>query len=326
MLIGMSPSLREKHARAVSFGSNAGNAAMSTETRKPHLGRIYLKLVLTAVFWGGTFVAGRIVSQEAGPFSAAFLRFAVASVFLLLFVYRSHGTIPIPEAGKLFQFLLLGLTGVFSYNFLFFSGLKTIPAGRASLIVAANPVFIALFASLIFRDRLGPLKILGICTSIAGASVVIARGNPLALFQGQLGMGELYIIGCVASWVAYSLLGKPILRNVSPLLAVTYACVLGALCLLPTALHEGMTGDIGHYSASVWLCIFFLGFFASALAFIWYYEGIIAIGPSRAGAFLNVVPISAVLLAFVLLNENLDSSLVLGAGCIISGVYLTNRF
>ena len=57
-------------------------------TAKPRA-LLYLKLVLTAVFWGGTFVAGRIVSREAGPFSASFLRFIVASVFLLGFLLKS---------------------------------------------------------------------------------------------------------------------------------------------------------------------------------------------------------------------------------------------
>ncbi|MCE5332967.1 MAG: DMT family transporter [Desulfobacteraceae bacterium] len=298
---------------------------MSTDSKSGSLTAIYLKLVLSAVFWGGTFVAGRMVSQEAGPFSAAFLRFTVASFFLFLFVLRSHGSIPLPERREFFRLLLLGLTGVFAYNSFFFSGLQTVPAGRASLIIAANPVFIALFAALLYRERLGFLKIFGICLSIAGAATVISRGDPAALLKGQLGLGELYILCCVASWVAYSLLGKAALKDLSPLLAVTYACALGTLLLFPAALNEGVATAVSGYSATVWACLFFLGFFASALAFIWYYEGIRAIGASRAGAFLNLVPLSAVLLAFLILQEGLDSSLVLGAAGTISGVYLTNR-
>lgn len=296
---------------------------------------LYLKLVLTAVFWGGTFVAGRIVSREAGPFSASFLRFTLASVFLLGFLLKSirrESTLretarreSLSDAKTLFLLLLLGLTGVFAYNVFFFSGLKTITASRASLIVAANPAFIALFSALLFNEKLGFTRAAGIFISIAGAAVVISEGSLSAVLQGRLGVGELYILGCVASWVSYSLLGKKALRNVSPLTSVTCACVIGTLCLMAPALNEGILSQIAAYSISVWLGIFFIGFFGTALGFIWYYEGILAIGASRAGIFINIVPVSSVLMAFFLLNESIDTSVLLGAGLVITGVYITNR-
>jgi len=288
---------------------------------------LYLKLVLTAVFWGGTFVAGRIASREAGPFSAAFLRFFVASIFLLIFVLRSNGrTDPrvLFAPGKFFLLLLLGLTGVFAYNVFFFSGLKTVTASRASFIIAANPAFIALFSALLFNEKLGLVRAAGIFISFAGAAVVISKGSFAALLQGRLGGGELYILGCVASWVSYSLLGKKAMRNLSPLVAVTCSCVMGTICLLVPALSEGLLSEIAAFSFSVWLAILYLGFFGSALGFTWYYEGILALGPPRAGVFINIVPISSAFLGFVLLHETIDTSLVLGAVLTLSGVCITN--
>lgn len=270
-------------------------------------------------------MAARIVSREAGPFSAAFLRFVVASFFMVLFVVKTNGRMVPLRAGQFLPLLMLGLTGVFAYNFLFFSGLKTITASRASVIVSANPAFIALFSALVFRERLGFLKISGIFLSVCGAAVVVARGNPTALFHGGIGLGELYIFGCVASWVCYSLVGKVAMKSLSPLLAATYACLIGTVLLFLPALGEGVAGRFPHFSPAVWLGIFYLGFFGSALAFTWYYEGIRSIGPSRAGVFINLVPVSSVLLAFLILNEALDLSLLVGALFIVTGVYLTNR-
>ena len=113
-------------------------------------------------------------------------------------------------------------------------------------------------------------------------------------------------MGCVASWVAYSLIGKTAMKNMSPLPAVTYACVIGAACLFFPALHEDIARNVRHYSASVWLGVSYLGFFGSAIGFIWYYEGIKAIGPSRAGVFISLVPVSAILLASLILKEVID--------------------
>lgn len=290
---------------------------------------LYLKLVLTAVFWGGTFIAGRITAAHSGPFSAAFLRFATASLFLFGFMLKSYGKLPTIDRKQLFPVTLLALTGIFAYNALFFSGLKTVPAGRASLIIASNPACIAFFSAIFFRERIGSLKVAGIILSLLGAILVILHGNPATFFRNGpgtgIGTGELYIVGCVASWVSYSLIGKSAMKSLSPLVTVAYACAIGGAFLLPPALLEGMLRNFSVYPAAFWLSIFYLGFFGSALGFIWYYEGIKAIGPSRAGIFINIVPIASVAMAYFILDEKVDASMVAGAILVFSGVYLMNR-
>jgi drug/metabolite transporter (DMT)-like permease len=218
------------------------------------------------------------------------------------------------------------MTGVFLYNVFFLTGLQTVQAGRASVIVASNPVLISLFAALLFRgERMTPRKILGVALSVCGAVFVITRGHPEEILQGAAGRGEMFIFGCVASWVSYSLIGKVVMRDVQPVSAVTYACLVGASALLPPALIEGMAGNLGSYSIASWLSIVYLGFFGTCIGFIWYYEGIREIGPSRAGVFINFVPISAVVLSFFLLGETVDASLLIGTALVLSGIYLANR-
>jgi drug/metabolite transporter (DMT)-like permease len=286
---------------------------------------LYLKLIMTAIIWGGTFVAGRVLAREVGPFSAAFLRFVVASALLYGFVLQSHGKLPPLKRNQILPAVLLGFTGIFSYNYCFFSGLQTVTASRASLIIATNPVVIALFAAVLFREKLTLYKLLGIVLSVSGAFTVISHGHPLQVVHGGVGRGEWYIFGCVCSWVAYSLIGKVAMRELSPLVTVTYACALGAAFLSFPAFYEGVAQNLSHYSISAWLSIGYLGLFGSAFGFIWYYEGIKAIGPARAGVFINIVPLSSILLAALLLHEALDASLVAGGILVMAGVYLTNR-
>ncbi|MEA3470151.1 MAG: DMT family transporter, partial [Thermodesulfobacteriota bacterium] len=168
----------------------------------------YAKLFFVALFWGGTFVAGRTVAQNVGPFSTAFLRFAVASFFLIFVTKNLEGGISPLKKHQIVPVLLLGMTGVFAYNIFFLSGLKIIEAGRASLIIATNPVFIALFAYSFLKERLTGINIAGILLCASGAIIVISKGNPLIIIEGGLGSGEFYILGCVVSWVLYSLIGK----------------------------------------------------------------------------------------------------------------------
>jgi drug/metabolite transporter (DMT)-like permease len=88
---------------------------------------------------------------------------------------------------------------------------------------------------------------------------------------------------------------------------------------------EGVAEKVTRISPSAWLSILYLGLMGSAVGFFWYYQGIKALGPARAGVFINIVPLSSVLLAFLLLHEPMDVSLLTGAVLIVGGVYLTNR-
>ena len=286
---------------------------------------IYIKLFFTAVFWGGTFIAGRVVAREVGPFAAAFLRFAIATTLLMVFTSTRNGGFPIPKKHHILPLLLLGATGIFSYNVFFFKGLQTVEAGRAALIIANNPVFIAIFSALLFGEKLSPLKLVGVLISVSGAVVVISRGEFAHLFDQALGLGELYIFFCVLSWVAYSLIGKAILVGLSPLVSVSYSCLVGTFFLFVPAYREGLFNAMAGYSPLAWLCIVYLGVCGTVLGFVWYYEGIKAIGPTKASQFINFVPISAVILAFFMLGEMITASLLIGTVLVCSGVYLTNK-
>lgn len=286
---------------------------------------VYVKLVLTAVFWGGTFIAGRIVAREVGPFSASFLRFLTASVFLVFILWRVEGRIPLPGRNRILPLVLLGLTGVFSYNVFFFLGLERIEAGRASLIIANNPVFITLFSAIIFRERLPALAVAGILCSLFGAAVVITRGDLVQALRGGIGPGELFIFCCVLSWAAYSLIGKAVLENLSPLVTVSWAAFIGTAALLVPACLEGLGEGFVAFSVSSWIGILYLGLLGTVAGFVWYYRGIQEIGPARASQFINLVPVSAVLLSSILLDEPLSPSLLAGGIIILTGIALTNR-
>jgi drug/metabolite transporter (DMT)-like permease len=286
---------------------------------------IYLKLLLMALFWGGTFIAGRDLAGEIRPFAAAFLRFTMASTVLVLLTLYTHRGWPKIQPGQWLPLLLLGLSGVFAYNAFFFKGLEMIEAGRAAVIVATNPVLIALFAALLLREKLDRWKVAGILLSVFGAIVVITDGEPAQVLDAGLGSGELYIFGCVLAWVVYTLVGRIALRGMTPLVAVTWSALLGTLMLLPMALLDGLVGGIASYPPSVWLGTAYLGLFGTVLAFVWYYQGIRAIGSTRAGQFINFVPVSGVALSAWLLDEPLTPALLIGLALVSVGVYLTNR-
>ena len=286
---------------------------------------IYLKLVGSAVLWGGTWVAGRVLATYLGPFSAAFLRFALASVFLYFLTARIEGRFPRLVRRDLPWLLTLAATGIFAYNALFFAGLRTVPAGRAALIVACIPSVVALFSGIFFGERFTALKIAGIALSFAGVGCIVSGGDPAALLAKGLSTGDLCIFGCVAAWAAYTLAGKKAMERVTPYSAVTWSCILGAAMLLGPALASGLGRDVAAAGPTAWACVTFFGILATGYGFSWYYEGVKAIGPTKAGVFINLVPVVAVVLGHVLLDEPLSPALAVGGALVLAGVWLTNR-
>jgi drug/metabolite transporter (DMT)-like permease len=287
---------------------------------------VYVKLVLTAVFWGGTFIAARVVTRGIDAYSVAFLRFLTASILLLAVSVKIEGRPARVKLRHILPLFVLGLTGVFAYNVFFFKGLKIVEAGRAALIVATCPVFIAAFSAVFLKDRLTFLKISGILISLAGAVIVITRGDFTRLAGGSFGVGELYILGCVMCWVVYSLVGKSVMKELSPLTAVAYSAVVGTALLFFPAVYNGLFERIAGASFVEWICVGYLAVFGTVVGFVWYYEGVRKIGAVRAGLFINLVPVSGVALGFLILNEPVSFSLAVGGALIIAGVCLTNKW
>jgi len=283
----------------------------------------YLRLYLVAFFWGGTFVAGRSLSGVVDPVSAAFFRFAIASLLLLAITIKRE-SLPRINSKQLLVVLCLGSRGIFAYNLFFFFFLTLIAASRASLIIALNPVFISLASVLLHRDPLPKRRLIGILLSVTGAVIVITQGQPLTVFESGIGRGELLIFGCVLSWTLYSVIGKTAMKGLSPLVSVCYSSIAGTLLLLFVALMQGELTAAASYPLTAQISLLYLGMFGTVIGFLWYFQGIQAIGPSRAAVFINFVPVNAVLLATLILGEPLSLSLITGGALVISGSYLAN--
>jgi drug/metabolite transporter (DMT)-like permease len=94
--------------------------------------------------------------------------------------------------------------------------------------------------------------------------------------------------------------------------------------LLPPALADGVLAQAAGASLLIWANLLFLGVMATGLAFIWYYQGIRAIGAARAGIFINLVPVAAVAMGLAILGEEVGLPMLLGGAMVLAGVFLTN--
>jgi drug/metabolite transporter (DMT)-like permease len=284
----------------------------------------YVKLVAAMAMWGGTWIAGRVIAQElSAPLAVAALRFVVAGLVVGGVMLVSGGGIALPKDRQEWGLVwALGFFGIFLYGLCFFFGLQHIPAGRGALVVALNPVVIVLLAWAIGKEGMNRRKALGSAIALAGCLTVIGNGDPLALLQGTVGIGEWLIVGCVLSWAAYTFIGWRATGHFSALATTLYASFSGAFLLGLAALVQGDV-DLAGWSWRVWSSMFFLAVFGTAIAYTWFTAAVQQLGAGHASVFINLVPVFAVLQAAVLLDERLGLPVLFGGLLVIAGVWLT---
>ncbi|KFG93806.1 membrane protein [Burkholderia paludis] len=307
---------------------NAPASSAGIVAARPHAA-IYVKLTLVALFWGGTFIAGRILAATMAATSAATGRFAIAALLLVTLTWKIEGGLPKLNGRQIVATFGLGATGIFLYNVCFFAALARMPAGRTALFVALNPVATAVLLSLLVRgERLSAARWGGIGVALFGALVVISRGELLRVLTdlgNTFGAGERYMLCAVLSWAAYTVIGRRALDGLSPLTATTYATLWGLALLLVANLFDTHASSAAPLTWQAVASMIYLGAIGTVVAFVWYSQGIRELGPARAAVFTNLVPVFGVLLSVVLLGEPLSPSMLAGGALVIAGVALTNR-
>ncbi len=286
---------------------------------------IYLKLALVAAIWGSTFIAGRIVSAEMSAPFAALGRFLIATSTLLVLLLVLERGFPRLSARQWLLFVLLGAIGVAAYALFYMYGLQTVTASRGSLIMALIPAATLLGGALFLHEPLTRPRVAGVVLALLGVAVDLGNGNPLKLVTDPIGIGEIALFGCVIAWSAYTLLGKRVMGNgISPLAATTCSALTGTAIL---AIVCVAAGDLTLPQATLkgWLALTFMGVLGTAIAYVWFYDGVSAIGPARTAVFINLVPVVAITLGVLLLGEKLQASMIVGAAMVVSGVWIINR-
>lgn len=272
--------------------------------------------------WGGTFIATKLASQVFQPFTGAALRYFSALIFMVPMMFWEDRRAFRISKKEFYLLLLLGATGIFIYSFFFFNGMRLVPASHGSLIVALNPVLVMLISTLFTGEKIRGMRILGLLISLSGTAVVISHGNILELFS-MFSWGDAFMLGCPVSWALYTYFAKDVLTTSSPLKASTWATFLGFMMILLLVPFETYPDAV---SWDIWLAILYLGIAGSVLGIVWYYEGVKKIGPVKTAAFNNLIPVFAMALSVLLLDETIHGYTIYGSVLVIGGVYTINRF
>jgi drug/metabolite transporter (DMT)-like permease len=293
---------------------------------------VHLRLLGMALLWGTSWPAGRTLARAMPPLSGSAWRFTIAALLLVAWMlWQRRRTQPLPQlTGKQWQGLALaGVIGVAGYAVFFMMALQRVEASRAAVVVTTNPVFTTLLAAWLFKETFNARIALGMLCALAGAATVLTHGAPWRLFTGGIGLGEWLLIGCIATWVGYTLIARALLAGIDSLAATAITSVFGTALLWIVALAvDGtsvVTGSLAALSAAGWASMVFLAVGSTVLAYAWYFRGVAELGAGTAASYISLVPLFGVASSVLMLGESLDASLLVGGALAVAGVVLTNR-
>jgi len=284
----------------------------------------YLLLSITALCWAGNFIVGRAIYLEVPPVALATIRWVGAFVVILPFAYK-HLVRDWATIKKHWLIMItLGGFGIGTFNTLVYTGVNYTTAINGVIMNSASPVFMAILAFLLFKERISRFQTSGILLSIAGVLIVVSRGDIASLGNLSLNIGDLYILAAFFIWAFYTVMLRlrPDIHNLS-LLAMSF--LLAAIANMPFMLLEMWAGRSVQLSPQSIGGLIYVIIFPSLVAYLFYNRGIELIGANRGGAFLHVVPLFGALMAVFFLGERLEFFHIIGFVTIISGVIMTTR-
>ena len=279
----------------------------------------YLLLACTALFWAGNSIVARGARDFVPPVALSFWRWTLALLILLPIAWP-HLRRDLPTLRASWRMMIvLGALGIGAFNTLLYTGLQTTTAVNGLLLQSLQPGLILLLGILIFSERVRLLQVMGIALSIAGALVIISKGDIGSLLALRMNTGDLVISVAVVIWSLYSVLLRK-RPGVHPLSFLATTLAVGVVVVLPFYIAEIASGRLIENRSESWMAIAYVCVFPSLIAYLCYNRGVELLGSAAAGLYLNIMPVMGALLAAIFLGEAIRPSHFAGVTLIGAGI------
>lgn len=286
--------------------------------------RILLFHIITAlvvIIWGITFVSTKVLLQHGlGPMDIMFYRFVIAYLCILTISYKRLWADNWKDEVLL---MLSGLTGGTLYFIAENNALSISQASNVALLVCTTPIFTALLAHWVFKDPLRKNMMIGSVIALIGVGLVVFSGSVLLKIHP---LGDFLSIMAALMWAVYCLIIKPLSNRYSTAFITRKVFLYSILSVMVYFIYDPLLVDMEILTHPVVILnLLFLGIVASMLCFIAWNASVKVLGPSKTANYIYVQPFSTLVLSSIILSEVITIVSMIGAICIIGGVYLAEK-
>lgn len=286
----------------------------------------YFAGVFSSVIFGFTFLFSKIALEYINPIYFLSLRFGIAffCINLLIFLKIIKLKRPLNNFLKILPISLF--SPVLSFLFEIF-GIKFATSSEAGVIIATIPLFVMIFSKLILKEKITKIKSAFLIISLLGVIlIVISEGIE---FNGRT-LGIILLLGATISSALYNISSKKLSAKFSPW-EITYNMMFcGFLFFTILSIFLSIINKelffLYFFQKTVLLSSWYLGFFASLIAFFLVNYTLNKLSATNTAVFAYLATIISVFAGIFILNENLNIFIIIGSILIIFGIWGINYF
>lgn len=284
--------------------------------------RLYVPVVFAMAFWATNFAFSPVVLESIGPIQLTGVRWFIALVILVplaLIMEKANRAVIVGEWKTHVVQALLGYVG---YTLLLYYALGVTSPVTAAVLVSLNPATIAIAARFFLHENLSTRTVIGIAISFVGA-VIVVLGSGIA-GQFTISYGDVLLLAATVLWTAYSMVSPRIATP--PITATAVQAGISGIMMIPVMVIDIALGNGAWMSLDGfdWLGILWIGFIPSAGAYFLWNISSNLIGPTRTGAFLNLIPVFTALIV-VAFGGAVTLTQLAGGALVLLGVSFANR-
>lgn len=277
--------------------------------------------VVSSMLGGTAGAITRYIIGATDPLTVAAFRFGIG--FLLILPLALALRVHWPARGDWPGVAVLGTLFFSVFFFVYNLAMSLTTAARGSLALSSLPLATMLMAALLGRERLSIRKSTGVLIAMTG--VAIALGTGLATAPPGAWRGDLVMMGGTLIMAAYTIASRPFMQRSS--LLGFLAAGMGCGALLSTSLslwNGGLSAAVRTFAPSQWWAVAVLGAFGGAAAFYLWVYALQRTTPTRVTNTMTANPLTASLVAYVLIGEPLGIELFFGMAAVAFGIWLAS--
>lgn len=288
---------------------------------------VFAVALIPPTLWATSIVAAKVVVGSVPPFTAATVRFLMATAIL----WGLWASLPEQrQPPKRSDWAWLALAGFFQTSLYFalqYAGLKYTTAANTAVIVNVRPIFVAVLAVFVLDERLNRKTVIAIVLGFTGVLIIASQGSLKNLnLSTSAFLGDMLIVLNALSGAIGLILTKKVLGKFLPFSALVFTVTFGTIGLLPFAAFEIWRGEgVRATSWLPWLLLVYQAIFCTVIAHFLWNNVLSRLEASRSAVFLYVTPVVGVVLAYLLLGESITVSLAIGGFLVLFGAYQSTR-